>query len=62
MAVCAVGIESTVVNIRTGIAYYLRPGSITKEQLDRVALAQGFQPFVYASGKVVRTMRRFHPA
>jgi len=29
----------------------LRPGSITKEQLDKVALEQGFQPFVYASGK-----------
>ncbi len=49
--VCAVGIESTVVNILTESLTILRPGSITKEQLDRVALAQGFQPFVYASGK-----------
>ena len=48
---CAVGIESTVVNILTESLTILRPGSITKEQLDKVALEQGFQPFVYASGK-----------
>lgn len=48
---CAVGIESTVVNILTESLTILRPGSITKEQLDKVALAQGFQPFMYASGK-----------
>lgn len=48
---CAVGIESTVVNILTESLTILRPGSITKEQLDKVALAQGFPPFVYASGK-----------
>lgn len=46
---CSVGIESTVVNILAPELTILRPGSITKEQLDGVALEQGFAPFVYAN-------------
>lgn len=46
---CSVGIESTVVNILASELTILRPGSITKEQLDGVAVEQGFAPFVYAN-------------
>ena len=46
---CKVGIESTVVNILAPELTILRPGSITKEQLDGVAVKQGFAPFVYAN-------------
>ncbi|MFK0731916.1 MAG: L-threonylcarbamoyladenylate synthase, partial [Gloeotrichia echinulata HAB0833] len=46
---CAVGIESTVVNILAPELTILRPGSITKEQLDTVAVEQGFAAFVYAN-------------
>jgi L-threonylcarbamoyladenylate synthase len=46
---CSVGIESTVVNILTPELTILRPGSITKEQLDGVAVEQGFTTFVYAT-------------
>lgn len=49
---CSVGIESTVVNILAPELTILRPGSITKEQLDGVALEQGFTPFVYANENV----------
>ena len=45
---CEVGIESTVVNILSDPLTILRPGSITQEQLNAVALAQGFTPFIYA--------------
>jgi L-threonylcarbamoyladenylate synthase len=42
---CAVGIESTVVNILTKPPVILRPGHITKKELDEVAIQLGMQPF-----------------
>lgn len=47
--VCEVGIESTVVNILVNPPCILRPGNITKEQLDEIALSCGHEKFVYVS-------------
>lgn len=46
---CIIGIESTVVNILDDTPTILRPGSITSEELDMVAVQCGFPPFRAAS-------------
>jgi L-threonylcarbamoyladenylate synthase len=45
---CAIGLESTVVDFLSEPPIILRPGGITKEELDEAANSVGKPPFVYA--------------
>ncbi|MCU0428231.1 MAG: L-threonylcarbamoyladenylate synthase [Candidatus Kapabacteria bacterium] len=48
---CAVGIESTVIDILHEPLTILRPGSITEEDLSSIAATCGFAPFQYVSSE-----------
>ncbi|MEM9280158.1 MAG: L-threonylcarbamoyladenylate synthase, partial [Pseudomonadota bacterium] len=46
---CAVGLESTIVKVDTGMIHVLRPGSVTSEMIRE---ATGLQPVTAVSGKI----------